>query len=38
MIVVHKLLSQPVDDGLVEVVAAEVRVTVGGFHLENAVT
>ena len=36
-VVLHELLSQPVDDDFVEVVAAEVGVTVGGFHLEHAV-
>jgi hypothetical protein len=30
-------LDEPVDDALVEVVAAEVGVAVGGLHLEDAV-
>ena len=32
-----ELTGQPVDDDLVEVVAAQMRVTVGGLHLEDAV-
>ena len=38
VIVLHKLLSQPVDDLMVEVVAAQVRVTIGGLHFKHAVT
>src|SRR5699024_3458360 len=33
----HELLGQPVDDDVVEVVAARVRVAVGRFHFEYAV-
>ncbi len=33
-----ELLDQPVHDGHVHVVAAQMRVAVGGFHLENAIT
>ena len=36
-LVLLELGQQPIDDALVEVVAAEVRVTVGGLDLEDAV-
>ena len=36
-LVLLELRQQPVDDALVEVVAAQVRVTVGRLHLEDAV-
>jgi hypothetical protein len=35
-LVLAELVDQPVDDALVEVVAAQVGVAVGGLHLEDA--
>ena len=32
-----ELLHQPVDNPLIEVVAAQVRIAVGGFHLHNSI-
>ena len=37
VVVLHELLCQPVDDDVVEVIAAQMRVAVGRFYFEDAV-
>ena len=37
MVLVLELLCQPVDDHMVEVIAAQMGVAVGGFHLKHTV-
>ena len=36
-LVLLELVSNPVDDALIEIIAAEVRIAIGRFHFENAI-
>ena len=36
--VLSEFVGQPVNDALIEVIAAELRITVGGQHVEHAVS